>query len=78
MDPRGEFAHAIRNPLAAVDANLRFVRELCRDLEREIARPGDAKSPADLLQEARAALDDSVAAVQQIRDRLRQLVEGAR
>ena len=78
MDPRGEFAHAIRNPLAAVDANLRFVRELCRDLEREIARPGDTPPSSELLREAQAALDDSVAAVQQIRDRLRQLVEDAR
>ncbi len=78
MDPRGEFAHSLRNPLAAVDANLRFLRELCRDLERGIAGPGDRVNPPELLREARAALDDSVQAVEQIRTRLRVWVEDAR
>lgn len=86
MDSRGEFAHSIRNPLAAVDANLRFLKEVCRDLERALkpggarGEPGCSRDPdaPRLVGEALEALDDSCQAVEQIRKRLAAWVDEAR
>ncbi len=67
MNPRGELAHAIRNPLAAADANLRFVAELCGDLrallrdvpEGQLPKSWNRKDPVALLNEVSEALSDS-------------------
>ncbi len=86
MDPRGEFAHAIRNPLAAVDANLRFLRDVCEDLQRAVEASGTPRDPATwegldpprLVREAREALGDSSEAVQKIQALISEWVAGAR
>jgi hypothetical protein len=86
MDPRGEFAHSIRNPLAAVDANLHFLKEVCEDLQRAVEAVGTPHDPAlwadldphRLIREAREALGDSSQAVQKIRALLGEWVEGKR
>lgn len=86
MDPRGEFAHAIRNPLAAVDANLRFLRDVCEDLQRAVEAAGTPRDPAmwkgldppRLVREAREALGDSSEAVQKIQTLISEWVAGAR
>ncbi len=78
MDSRGEFVHSIRNPLAAVDANLLFLKEVCDDMGRFVeamAGPRDALlwaelDPPRLIREAREALGDSAQAIEQIRGRL--------
>lgn len=84
MKARGELAHAIRNPLAAADANVRFLRDLCGDLERAIRSIPEEQAPAAwrrldpprLLQEAREALSDSAKALAQINDRVTKWRDG--
>ena len=85
MKARGELAHALRNPLAAADANIRFLKEICDDLERalhalprsEVHETAEAPDAASLLREAREALGDSAQALSQINTRLANWTEGA-
>ena len=83
MSDGGEFLHALRNPLAAAGANLRYLEDVCVDLERllealaagESPQQGDtwrSMDPPALLREARAAIDDSSQSLARLGELLRE------
>ena len=82
MSDGGHFLHAVRNPLAAADANLRYLEDVCGDIEKlleaiaagESPHRGDtwrSMDPPALLREARAAIDDSCQSLARLAELLR-------